>query len=496
MANGGATSGTSAGQGSGATAKPKPGRHVVSPKVKLHVTGQPPQPARNMPRPRLRPDEIKYLAFEGGGGKGFAYVGALEELEERKILEFTDAPGGFHKLKPKIRGIAGASAGAITALLVSCGFNSTRIREWMKKTRFEGFFDPPDPREVIGPFSEIMSINGYPTYKRGNLGSSNSFTYVKTGGQEYREPDARGARSMESPAVKHPAQKSDYKKVLQELVLSAAAPTFYFANKAVPLMAEAAEIELVKLAQVAIAYSLRDAPAARDALNEARLKKYVDYLGEDMGMFSGCYARRVFAQVLADSMPKGVLGPQFDATFQEHYDYFKTDLVLMGTNLATKKSWEFSAAKTPGFPVADAVRISMSIPIAFKPVVIPSGTLAGVWVDGGVANNSPFRVFDFEPGENPKTLVLRLEKEPDPEKIEGLFSLVKCWTDFAFRGVGEAQINQQYANQQICINTGTLSLLNFTPEQTAADAAVANARGAVCEYFGSVPESAKRGRAL
>jgi len=497
MANGGATSGTSAGQGSGATAKPKPGRHVVSPKVKLHATGQPQQPARNMPHPRLRPAEIKYLAFEGGGGKGFAYVGALEELEKRKILEFTDEPGGFHKLKPTIRGIAGASAGAITALLVSCGFNSTRIREWMKKTRFEGFFDPPDPREVIGPLAETMSIKGYRTYKRGYLGESNSVTYVKTSsGQEYREPDPRAARSMESPAVKHPAQKSDYKRVLQELVLSAAAPTFYFANKAVPLMAEAAEIELVKLAQVAIAYFLHDAPAARDALNEARLKKYVDYLGEDMGMFSGCYARRVFAQVLADNMPKGPSGPQFDATLQEHYDYFKTDLVLMGTNLATQKSWEFSAVKTPGFPVADAVRISMGIPIPFKPVVRPSGTLEGVWVDGGVANNSPFRVFDHEPGENPKTLILRLGDDPQPEKIEGLFSLVKCWTAFGFTGIGEAQINQQYANQQICINTGTLSLLNFTPEQTAADAAVANARGAVCEYFGAVPESAKQGRAL
>src|SRR2546423_1648742 len=112
-----------------------------------------------------------------------------------------------------------------------------------------------------------------------------------------REAAARVLRtwepSMDSQAVKHPAQKSDYKKVLQELVFSAAAPSLYFANKAVPLIAEAGEIELVKLAQVAIAYFLHDAPAARDALNEARLKKYVDYLGEDMGMFSGCYARRV-----------------------------------------------------------------------------------------------------------------------------------------------------------------------------------------------------------
>src|SRR5438105_14430917 len=138
MANGGATGGTSAGQGSGATAKAKPGRHVVSPKVKLHATGQPPQPARNMPHPRLRPAEIKYLAFEGGGGKGFAYVGALEELEERKILEFTEEPGGFHKLKPTNRGLAGASARALTALTASCGFTSNCTRSGMNETTSTG----------------------------------------------------------------------------------------------------------------------------------------------------------------------------------------------------------------------------------------------------------------------------------------------------------------------------------------------------------------------
>jgi NTE family protein len=452
--------------------------------VKLQVTGQPAHPARKKPRPHLRPDQIKYLAFEGGGGKGFAYIGALEELEDKKVLEFTDEPGGFHKLKPKIRGIAGASAGAITALLVSCGYNSTRIREWMKKTRFEGFFDPPDPREVVGPFAEHMSLEGYPTYKRGYLGESNSVTYVKTSsGEEYREPDGRAARSMQAPAVKHPSQGSDYKKVLQDLVLGVASPSYYFANKAVPLLRDAVEIELIKLAQILVAYELSDAPAARDALNEARLKKYVDYMGEDMGMFSGCYARRVFAQVLADSMPEGPMGPQFEATFQEHYDYFKTDLVLMGTNLATQKSWEFSAAKTPGFPVADAVRISMGIPMAFKPVVIPSGTLEGVWVDGGVANNAPFRVFDHEPGENPKTLVLRLDKDPDPQKIEGLFSFLKGYASFSFLGAGEAQINEQYASQAISIDTGRLSLLNFKPEPTMANQAVANAKQATRNYF-------------
>ena len=73
---------------------------------------------------------------------------------------------------------------------------------------------------------------------------------------------------------------------------------------------------------------------------------------------------------------------------------------------------------------------------------------------------------------------------------------MKSWTEFGFTGIGEAQINQQYENQQICINAGTLSVLDFTPEQRAADAAVANAKQATREYFAaarSVPESAKAG---
>lgn len=54
--------------------------------------------------------------FEGGGAKGIAYVGALQAAEDAG-LEF--------------RGVAGSSAGAITATLVACGYRSARITELM-----------------------------------------------------------------------------------------------------------------------------------------------------------------------------------------------------------------------------------------------------------------------------------------------------------------------------------------------------------------------------
>ncbi len=54
--------------------------------------------------------------FEGGGAKGLCYVGALEECEARGI---------------EFGAVAGSSAGAITAMLVACGYGAGEIRDEM-----------------------------------------------------------------------------------------------------------------------------------------------------------------------------------------------------------------------------------------------------------------------------------------------------------------------------------------------------------------------------
>ncbi|MEO6454616.1 MAG: patatin-like phospholipase family protein [Ginsengibacter sp.] len=56
----------------------------------------------------------KNLVFEGGGIRGLAYPGALQVLEQKGIVK-------------NIERVAGTSAGAITALLVSLGYNSHEI---------------------------------------------------------------------------------------------------------------------------------------------------------------------------------------------------------------------------------------------------------------------------------------------------------------------------------------------------------------------------------
>lgn len=86
-----------------------------------------------------------------------------------------------------------------------------------------------------------------------------------------------------------------------------------------------------------------------------------------------------------------------DSTFHEVYKQktkrkFK-DLYFMGTNLSTRFGEVFSHEHTPRMCVADAVRISMSIPLFFA----AKRSLRGdAYVDGGVLDNYPIKLFDRE----------------------------------------------------------------------------------------------------
>ncbi len=67
-------------------------------------------------------------------------------------------------------------------------------------------------------------------------------------------------------------------------------------------------------------------------------------------------------------------------------------LYFMGTNLSTSFAEIFSAEDTPEMPIADAVRISMSIPLFFASKV--NGPRGDIYVDGGVLDNYPVKLFD------------------------------------------------------------------------------------------------------
>ena len=67
------------------------------------------------------------------------------------------------------------------------------------------------------------------------------------------------------------------------------------------------------------------------------------------------------------------------------------DMYFCGVNLSTRFGEVFSFEHTPRFRVADAVRISMSIPLFFTSVTSGRGDC---YVDGGLLDNYPIKLFD------------------------------------------------------------------------------------------------------
>lgn len=90
--------------------------------------------------------EYRNLVFEGAGIRGIAYSGVLKELEENKLLA-------------DIEKVGGTSAGAITAMMVSLGYDSNDIFEIISKTKFKKFND--GEYIFIGGFSRLSSKYGW-----------------------------------------------------------------------------------------------------------------------------------------------------------------------------------------------------------------------------------------------------------------------------------------------------------------------------------------------
>ena len=95
------------------------------------------------------------------------------------------------------------------------------------------------------------------------------------------------------------------------------------------------------------------------------------------------------------------------------------DLYTTGTNLTTQRVQVFSHETTPTMRVADAVRISMSIPLYFRAVLLDAenkvitgtpapGQPVQVLVDGGLLANYPIDLFD-----KPRYLPTCMARPPD-----------------------------------------------------------------------------------
>ena len=112
---------------------------------------------------------------------------------------------------------------------------------------------------------------------------------------------------------------------------------------------------------------------------------------EKFGWYKGDYFREWMGRIIKEKTGNSE-STFVDIEALKKKRNFKS-LYFIGTNLSTSFSEVFSAEHTPRTCVADAVRISMSIPLFFA----AKRSLRGdVYVDGGLLDNYPIKLFDRE----------------------------------------------------------------------------------------------------
>ncbi|HAF61675.1 MAG TPA: hypothetical protein DCK95_05060 [Anaerolineaceae bacterium] len=238
--------------------------------------------------PFLAPKPIIYrnLVFKGGGVRGIAYIGALEVLEEEGVLT-------------GIQRVAGTSAGAISALLVSLRL-------------------PID--EVLELFSTL-----------------------------------------------------DFRKIPQSSTRKRKLPT------RLPTDEE-------KLARIIRSY--------------------------------GLYSSEYFYGWLREVVAKHCDG-NADASFMDFHKRGFLDPFIVVANLNKQREEIMSFQTTPDIAVADAVRMSMSIPLYFEALRFDGKKFGNgdYYVDGGLFNNYPIKVFD----EPPYLTTSELKRTKGNQETLGLF---------------------------------------------------------------------------
>lgn len=151
-------------------------------------------------------------------------------------------------------------------------------------------------------------------------------------------------------------------------------------------------------AMVAVLVGLKySAEEVKDVLWHLDFNNFMDKSGlfltnttrllKEYGWYKGDFFRKTMADLIQRKTGNG------EITFGELAATKKyREIYLVGANLSTGLSELFSHKTTPQMKVADAARISMSIPLFFASV--KRGAKKHVYVDGGLLENYPIKTFD------------------------------------------------------------------------------------------------------
>jgi NTE family protein len=166
------------------------------------------------------------------------------------------------------------------------------------------------------------------------------------------------------------------------------------------------------------------------------------------------------------------------ATFDDLHKQTHIRLRIYATDLNTGELLEYSAAKTPTYCVAHAVRASMSIPYYFQPFRCP--VTNHMLADGGVYSNFPLHTFSSR--ELRDTLAVAFLNSTDTKEELEVMDLCMRPVSVLTTARTPADI-RPFLHQTICVQIGARSPVHFEINEKERTELVEQGRLAVREYF-------------
>jgi NTE family protein len=197
-----------------------------------------------------------------------------------------------------------------------------------------------------------------------------------------------------------------------------------------------------------------------------------------------------------------------DATLQDVYNETGIEFCVLATCLESEEGKMFSYKSDPNLSFRKAVRMSISIPGFFVPVIHEGCT----YVDGGVVNNYPIWYFQEEGCGIEKTLGFRLVGNPHPVRritcttlstqrsywqwvkekfisprggISNIKDYVSSIVSTMCRTIERSEIREGYWERTVQIDTDILGSLDFTPPRELVQKVIENGEKALRDYLDS-----------
>lgn len=290
---------------------------------------------------------LSVLVLDGGGGKAPVFFGALRALEEFRLLDSPDEQPCGH-----IERFVASSTGTIIATLLAC--------------------DAP-PRELESAVAELLA-----KLARADVSSDRTRPAIRTDdNQELSFTCAPVADAGGLP----PLLEAGLRRYMSVAgVLRSFLPLERTSSRFRHWMLDRMGVDATLVNSV-----LENVPGAVSSF-------YVDG-----GILDGCDFRQAIDGVLSATIAGRTGQHVSNLTFRQHHAVFERDLCLVATNLSNGKSLPFTRLATPDLPIADAIRLSIALPLIVKPVYLApeaaaaagaSSDYAGLWIDGGVINSA------------------------------------------------------------------------------------------------------------